>query len=83
MEVINEVLQDTINDRYIFITYSEDGEVSELNYQQGLSCGINYDYFVGCRKLTEIYKALRKHRHDECHICLTEESIKLFEKLFL
>jgi hypothetical protein len=30
MEVINEVLQDTINDRYIFITYSEDGEVSGI-----------------------------------------------------
>jgi hypothetical protein len=82
MEMIKEIFEDTVNDRYIFVTYSEDGEVSGLNFQQGLSCRINYDYFVNCRKLTEIYKALSLYRDSECRRILFQESIELFEKLF-
>jgi len=82
MDIIKEIFVDTVNDRYVFVSYSEDGEVSGLNYQQGVSCGINYDYFVNCRKLTEIYKALSLYRDYECKRIIIQEAIQLFEKLF-
>ena len=81
MEKIKEILADQNNDRYIFISYLNDGCVVGVNFHQGLG-HIDYNYFNPCPKITKIYMAIKNHSQCECQISLVKQAIELYLELF-
>ena len=84
MRKLSEILVDNLEDRYIFVSYNQDGEVEGLNFHQGIG-EIDLDFMCSCKKLSTIYRHLDYHksRCSDEQMRLIKDAIALYLDLYL
>ncbi len=84
MRKLSEILVDNSEDRYIFVSYNQDGVGEGLNFHYCIG-EIKLDFMCSCEKVSTIYKHLDYHNtkcSDE-QMRLIKDAIALYLDLYL